>query len=90
MSEKTKNISAILTSVTLFAIAMMWSPFIGVCYLLLLWLVAVTSEDFLSLTVVAAPIVIVYLAFLALFEHKKVVEYLKARWKEIERDYDLY
>lgn len=84
MSEKTKNRAAALTAVTLFTVAMVWSPIIGVLYLALIWLVAIGSEDFPVLAVVAAPILIVYFAFLALIEYKEVVKYVKARYKEIE------
>ena len=84
MSEKTKNRAAALTAVTLFATSMIWSPAIGALYLILLWLVAIGSEDFPVLAVVAARILIVYFAFLALIEYKEVVKYVKARYKEIE------
>lgn len=84
MSEKTKNRAAVLTAVTLFCISMVWFPVIGVCYLSLLWIVAITSEDFPVLAIVASPILVTYFVFLALLEHKKVISYCKTRYKEIQ------
>lgn len=86
MSEKTKNQSAILTVLTLFTIAIVWFPVLGVIYLITIALVAISTDQVEILFLICAPILATYFLFLALLEYKKVTEYIKARYKEIKHN----
>lgn len=86
MSEKTKNQSAILTILTLFTIAIVWFPVLGVIYLITIALVAVSTDQVEMLFLVAAPVLLTYFLFLSFVEYKAVINYCKARYKEIKHN----
>ena len=83
MSEKTKNQAAALTLSILLS-AIIWFPVIAVFYLIAILLVALSTDDFAVVVVVAAPIAITYLFCLCLVERKAVIKYVESRYKEIK------